>query len=52
MKVEFLADFSIKKKGDVCQLNKAVASSLIARKVAKLHKEVKEEKKVKQKKEE
>ena len=45
MKVEFLTDFANKKKGDVCKLNKAVASSLIARKIAKVYKE---EKKVKE----
>ena len=39
MKVEFLTDFANKKKGDVCKLNKAVASSLIARKIAKVYKE-------------
>lgn len=50
MKLEFLQDFANKQKGDVIELNNSVASSLIARKIAKVYKQ--EEKKVKSKKEE
>jgi hypothetical protein len=50
MKIEFLKDFSNKTKGEVCELNKAVASSLVFRKIAKVYKEPKKE--VKSKKEE